>query len=124
MAAAESKFIASMSTTPTNEDTSDTPTRMQKEPNLLHIGFQCACRLPFLPSSAIEAAVAAPVANRTMMTWDMEKQEDLKKISRVAVGLKICQICYSTTQSLYKYITSSFHSRHWFWIVARESCLD
>ena len=74
LAAAESRFRASMSATPMNEDTTEMPPRVQKEPNLLHTGFQCECRLPFLPSSAIEAAVAAPVANRTMITWDNDNR--------------------------------------------------
>jgi hypothetical protein len=30
--------------------------------------------LPFLPSSAIAAAVAAPVANRAMITWTNDKR--------------------------------------------------
>lgn len=80
LAAAESKFRASMSVTPMNEDTSDRPPRLQKEPNLSHIGFQCACKLPFLPSSAIEAAVAAPVANRSMITWASGNRRRIKKI--------------------------------------------
>jgi hypothetical protein len=30
--------------------------------------------LPFLPSSAIAAAVAAPVTNRAMITWTNDKR--------------------------------------------------
>lgn len=58
-----------MRATPMNDDTIAMPPRLQKEPNLSQIGFHRACKLPFLPSSAIEAAVAAPVANRAMITW-------------------------------------------------------
>lgn len=63
-----------MSATPVNDDASATPPRLQKEPNLSHIGFHRACTLPFLPSSAIAAAVAAPVANRAMITWTNDKR--------------------------------------------------
>lgn len=75
--AAESRFSASMRATLMNDGTRAMPPRLQKEPNLSHIGFHRACKLPFLPSSAIAAAVEAPVANRAMITWTNDNKRKI-----------------------------------------------
>lgn len=105
--AADSRFSASMRTTPMNDETIAMPPRLQKEPNLSHIGFHRACKLPFLPSSAIDAAVAAPVANRAMITWTNDNRGEIMLCIHIYWHwLDIFQI--SCSASLYKYSNRSF----------------
>ena len=108
LAAADSRFSASMRATPMDDDTMAMPPRLQKEPNLSQMGFHRACKLPFLPSSAIEAAVAAPVANRAMITWTNDNRGEIMLcIHMNCHWFEICQTSYSS--SLYRYSNRSFN---------------
>jgi hypothetical protein len=49
LAEADNKLRASVRATPMKDDTSAIPPRLQKEPNLSHMGFHRACKLPFFP---------------------------------------------------------------------------
>jgi hypothetical protein len=61
-----------------------------------------------LPSSAIEAAVAAPVANRAMITWTNDNRGEIMPCIHVNWHwFKMCQISYSS--SLYRYSNRSFN---------------
>jgi hypothetical protein len=122
LAAADSRFRASMSATPMNDDTSAIPPWLQKEPNLSHIGFQRACKLPFFPSWAIDAAVAEPVANKVRITWANENRGEKESWAHVSWQWSdICHICYSASPYM---LSTRSHSSNWFLIVAIAKILD